>query len=201
MTLNTTLAPTGQHHTTGLILAGGEGRRVGGRDKGLVEWRGEPLVAHVLARLSPQVHQVIISCNRNQDRYRELSPALVPDLRRGHAGPLAGIEAAAPKIAGSFLVVVPCDVPLLPPDLVPRLLRALAADGGDAIDVAYAADGQRAHWLCAAMHTGVLATLGGQLDRGNGAVREWYATLNAVAVDFSDCAGGFRNLNRIDDWG
>ena len=93
--------------------------------------------------------------------------------------------------------MVPCDVPLLPADLVLRLLQALNANGDGAVDVAYAADGQRPHWLCAALRTGVLATLGDQLDRGSGAVRDWYASLNSVAVDFSDRVGAFRNLNRV----
>ena len=80
--------------TTGLILAGGAGRRVGGRDKGLLTWRGAPMAAQVAQRLRPQVARLLISCNRNTDYYATLADATVADSRRDFQGPLAGIEAA-----------------------------------------------------------------------------------------------------------
>ena len=76
---------------TGLILAGGAGRRVEGRDKGLIDWQGKPLVQHVALRLRPQVGQLIISCNRNIETYRELADKTVTDSRRDFQGPLAGL--------------------------------------------------------------------------------------------------------------
>ena len=87
---------------TGLILAGGAGRRVAGRDKGLIEWHGKPLVEHVADRLRPQIGQLIISCNRNVTAYRKLADKIVVDSRRDFQGPLAGLEAASSLIETPF---------------------------------------------------------------------------------------------------
>ncbi len=187
-----TTTPT--QSVTGLILAGGAGRRVGGVDKGLMDWRGHALVRQVADRLAPQVGNIIVSCNRNRDRYRALGFETVGDQRAGFNGPLAGFEAAAGHISTPYVAVVPCDTPLLPVTLVTRLLAALDAEG--ALDVAYASDGSRAHWLCAVLRSEVLHSAGKCLDDGRGAVHAWYARLNTIAVDFSDCAQAFRNLNR-----
>jgi molybdopterin-guanine dinucleotide biosynthesis protein A len=78
---------------TGLILAGGEGRRMGGADKGLLSYQGRPLVAHVLARLAPQVAGVLISANRNLDEYRAFGHEVLPDATDVRVGPLAGLQA------------------------------------------------------------------------------------------------------------
>ena len=78
---------------TGLVLAGGQGRRMGMIDKGLVELDGKPLVAHVLARLAPQVGALIVNANRNVERYAALGHPVVGDAIGGYAGPLAGLHA------------------------------------------------------------------------------------------------------------
>lgn len=178
---------------TGLILAGGAGRRAGGLDKGLVEWRGRPLVEHVAARFAPQVGQMIISCNRNQERYAQYATCLVADQRSGYQGPLAGLEAAARLVATDYLVVVACDVPRLPRTLAATLTLALSRrpDAG----VAYATAGGMHHYLCAAVRTSHLAGLGPFLDDGGRAVREWYREQGAISVEFPDSAEAFSNIN------
>lgn len=180
---------------TGLILAGGAGRRTGGRDKGLLPWRGEPLVNHVAARLRPEVRRLLVSCNRNQARYAEIADAVVTDSRGNFQGPLAGIEAAAAAVDTALLVVAACDTPLLPGDLVPRLLRRLL-DGNRRVDIVYAHDGERDHYLCAALDRRCLATLTAYLDEGGRAVRHWIRLHPHASVDFSDCPEAFRNVNR-----
>jgi molybdopterin-guanine dinucleotide biosynthesis protein A len=189
---------TAQGETTGLILAGGAGRRVGGRDKGLMAWRGQPLVAHVAQRLRPQVGRLLISCNRNAHYYATLGDVTVADERRDFQGPLAGLEAAAPHIGSQFLVITPCDTPLLPPDLAWRLLRALEPGAQEAADISYAHDGVRDQYLCAAIRVAILPTLGGFLEEGQRAVRHWYARHRCRVVDFSDQATCFANYNRMD---
>jgi molybdopterin-guanine dinucleotide biosynthesis protein A len=179
---------------TGLILAGGRGRRAGGRDKGLLLWRDRPLVAHVAERLAPQVGNLMVCCNRNPQHYRALGLKTISDRRAGFAGPLAGIEAAASALATPFLIVVACDTPLLPTDLVPRLLAPLLTDRR--CEVSYASDGNQPQYLCAALSSASLAGVGRQLDEGPGAVRDYYASLQSAVVDFSDCPGAFCNLNR-----
>ena len=81
-------------NVTGLILAGGAGRRVGKRDKGLIPWQGQALVAHVSNVLRPQVSELLISCNRNFSQYEEFSDLIIADHRQNFQGPLAGLDAA-----------------------------------------------------------------------------------------------------------
>jgi len=122
----------GRAPVAGVILAGGRGRRMGGQDKGWVIWQGRPLIEHVLERLLPQVDNVIISANRNLERYRALGYAVVEDNRvhGGYAGPLAGMLAGLERATAGWVACVPCDAPVLPADLVARLLSAAIAAGG-----------------------------------------------------------------------
>jgi len=184
--------------TTGLVLSGGAGRRVEGRDKGLIPWRGRPLVGYVVETLRPQVERLLLSCNRNLESYRCFDAELVTDFRDDYQGPLAGLEAATPLVASEFLVVVACDTPCLPFDLVERLLQPLDLGGTDHPQVSYANDGKRDHYLCAALRASCLGTLPAYLDQGHRTVRHWYRELGCVAVDFSDCEECFRNLNHLD---
>jgi len=179
---------------TGLILAGGAGRRTGGHDKGLIPWAGKPLVQHVVERIKPQVDTVIISCNRNYERYRQFASAIVADLRPGHAGPLAGLEAACPHIGTDLLLLVSCDTPLLPNDLVLRLTTELRRSSTEA-GICYAHDGHREHYLCAVLHRACLASVEDFLDKGGRTVRDWFHSCGARAVDFSDSREAFMNLN------
>jgi len=181
---------------TGLILAGGAGRRVGGRDKGLIDWQGKPLVAHVAERLRPQVGRLLISCNRNFTRYREFAETTAADSRRDFQGPLAGLEAASPLINSQLLVIVACDTPLLPEDLVQRLQNHLYKPEYNDARISYAHDGTRGQYLCAAIDRLCLSSLGGYLDEGHRTVRHWYQRHRCIAVDFSDQAQAFRNYNR-----
>jgi molybdopterin-guanine dinucleotide biosynthesis protein A len=183
--------------TTGLILAGGAGRRVGGRDKGLLRWQGTPLAAHAARRLRPQVGQLLVSCNRNGDYYATLADAIVADSRGNYQGPLSGIEAVIPHVTGDFLIVAPCDTPLLPLDFAERLLCALDCCPETAAEIGYAYDGQREQYLCAAIRTRILPSLTPYLDEGHRTVRHWYARHRCIAVDFSDQAHSFANFNHL----
>ena len=182
----------------GLILAGGEGRRVSNRDKGLLHWQGKPLVTHVIERLSDQVSDIILSCNRNTSQYAEFGLELVHDQREGFNGPLAGLESAMEFNRKHVLVVVPCDTPLLPMDLVSRLLQPLVDSAGDDRDISYASDGLREHYLCAAIRPGIIASVSDQLDSGQRSVRAWYSQHRPAIVDFSDQPEAFRNINRME---
>ena len=114
---------------TGVVLAGGLGRRMGGSDKGLEELRGRPLAAWVVERLAPQVDELLISANRNGGRYAALGHRVLGDRIAGFAGPLAGLHAALEAAAHPLVATVPCDSPFLPGDLISRLLSALTAPG------------------------------------------------------------------------
>ena len=110
---------------TGLILAGGQGSRMGHVDKGLQIFRGRPMVAHVLERFAPQVSEVLINANRNLEEYGRFGYRVVPDEIGGFAGPLAGLERGLANSAHPLVTTGPCDSPFLPADLVERLLAAM----------------------------------------------------------------------------
>jgi len=112
-------------HTDAIVLTGGRGERMGGRDKGLVELCGKPLVQWVTDSIAPQVDQIIISANRNLDEYRTLGFPVVVDELKDFQGPLAGIHSALKKTGSEFVLVVPTDSPGLPPDLCYKLGAAL----------------------------------------------------------------------------
>jgi len=177
---------------TGVVLAGGMGRRMGGIDKGLVELDGTPMVAHVLARLSPQVDAVLINANQNQERYVAFGYPVVADAVGGFAGPLAGLHAGMTAAATPLVVTVPCDSPFLPSDLVARLAAALQRDDAQ---LAVARTFDQPHPVFALVRRDVLPHLAAFLQGGGRKIDAWYATLRVVEVPFDDCAAAFRNIN------
>jgi molybdopterin-guanine dinucleotide biosynthesis protein A len=176
----------------GLVLAGGQGRRMGTVDKGLQLLQGRPLVQHVIERLHPQVAQVLINANQNLERYAAFACPVVPDHVSGFAGPLAGLDAGLRATDAAFLVTVPCDSPFLPLDLVTRL--ASAREAIDA-DVAVARTGSQPHPVFALVSTRVREHLWDFLRRGERKIDLWYATLKVVEVAFDDEAEAFVNIN------
>ena len=177
---------------TGVILAGGLGRRMGGTDKGLQLLRGQPMVAWVIERLRPQVGELLINANQNGERYAEFGYRVVPDQIPDFAGPLAGLHAAL-SVAGQPLVLtVPCDSPFLPVDLVSRLLAALTAAKAD---LAVARTFEQVHPVFCLCRREVLPHLTEYLHGGGRKFERWYSTLNAVEVAFDDQAEAFANIN------
>jgi len=187
----------GRHETTGLVLAGGAGRRVQGRDKGLISWQGQPLVAHAANTLRPLVSELLISCNRHRDRYVSLADRVIPDHRSGYQGPLAGLEAATGLVTTPLLLVAPCDMPGVPEGVFVRLLETLSSPRGHYLDAAYLHSGRRDYYLCLALRTGALAGLAEHLDSGRRSVGGWLATLNAERLTMDLLADQRRNINKI----
>jgi molybdopterin-guanine dinucleotide biosynthesis protein A len=181
---------------TGIILAGGMGRRMGGIDKGLVELDGKPMVAHALARLSPQVDAVLINANQNQDRYAAFGCPVVADAVGGFAGPLAGLHAGMTAASTPLVVTVPCDSPFLPLDLVARLAAALERDDAQ---LAVARTFDQPHPVFALVRRDVLPHLATFLADGGRKIDAWYATLRIIEVPFDDCEAAFRNINTADE--
>ncbi len=181
---------------TGLVLAGGRGARLGGLDKGLQSWRGLPLVDHVLARLAPQVGEVMISANRNEAAYAARAACVLADATDDHPGPLAGILAGLRAAPTPWLAVVPCDTPRLPVDLVERLARGLADASGAVVQRDRGADGLRLEPVCCLLSTALAADLARYLAEGGRKVQGWVAA-HALPVLF-DAAGdadAFANVN------
>jgi molybdopterin-guanine dinucleotide biosynthesis protein A len=179
-------------NVTGIVLAGGQGRRMGGVDKGLVELDGRPLVAHVLARLAPQVADVLINANQNFERYAAFGAPVVSDAINGFAGPLAGLHAGLSHATREYVVTVPCDSPFLPADLVARLAAARAARDAE---LAVARTFDQPHPVFALVKRDVLPHLAAFLEAGGRKIDAWYATLRVTEVAFDDEAEAFCNIN------
>jgi len=111
---------------SGIILAGGEGKRVGGIDKGLIEYRNKALIEHVIDAITPQIDDLVISANRNIERYKNYTQKVISDNSEQYLGPLAGISAALAHCAYDRVLVVPCDTPFLPTDIIAKFLSRRA---------------------------------------------------------------------------
>lgn len=181
---------------TGLVLAGGLGRRMGGIDKGLQEFRGEPMVAQVIRRFAPQVDALIVNANQNIERYAEFGHPVVPDVITGYAGPLAGLHAGLNACRTPLLVTSPCDSPFLPLDLVARLHEALEREGAD---LAVARTGEQSHPVFSLVRRHVLPGLTDFLDGGGRKVDLWYSALKVVEVSFDDQPDAFANINTLNE--
>jgi len=193
------LADDVRRQITGLVLAGGLGRRMSpdgaGVDKGLAPLRGKPMVAHVIERLAPQVGEIVINANRNAERYAAFGYRVVPDAIEGYAGPLAGLHAGMRAATTPWIVTAPCDSPFLPDDLVARLWSALQAACGGPAQVAVArTGGDQPHPVFALIDRSLLPNLEAFLATGGRKIDAWYAPLRAVEVDFPD-EQAFRNIN------
>jgi molybdenum cofactor guanylyltransferase len=192
--------------TLGVILAGGEGRRVSGQDKGLLPLHGKPVVERVLSSLRPQCGELLIVANRNQGEYARHA-RVIGDDTIGHAGPLAGIAAVLALVTEherrrfDWLLTAPVDCPDLPSDLFTRLHATLLA-APDAL-CAYASHAHKLEPLFALysleFRDKLLASARDALGLHASPLR-WHMELGALAVDFSDQADAFRNLNTTEDF-
>jgi molybdopterin-guanine dinucleotide biosynthesis protein A len=181
---------------TGVILAGGQGRRMGSVDKGLKPLRGKPMVQWVLERFAPQVDEVLINANQNLDTYAQFDCKVVPDEIGGFAGPLAGLHRGLSAAKHDLIATVPCDSPFLPLDLIARLYAAL--DDKQA-DLAVARTGDQPHPVFCLCRKSVLPGLTAFLQSGGRKIDAWYAALKVVEVLFDDEPDTFLNINTLKD--
>ena len=178
---------------TGVILAGGRAERMEGRDKGLLPLAGEPLIAHGIRRLRPQVAALLISANRNQAVYRTFGcPVVGDDPKMQFRGPLAGMLAAMDAAETPYLLTAPCDSPLLPPDYARRMCAALEQEGSS-VSVAFG----EGSWqpVFALLPVALRGDLSGWLAAGQGGVGRWLQRHQPARVAFADGSALFRNVN------
>ena len=190
-----TKPPINTTHITGLILAGGRGTRMGSVDKGLQLFHGQPMVQHVMARLTPQVGAVLINANQNLERYREFDVPVWPDQIADYAGPLAGIHAGLSHCVTDYLLSVPCDAPLLPENLAQKLTDALQANDAElAMVVTGEEKNPHSQPVFCLMKKSVLPGLIAYLQQGGRKVETWAALQKYIVVHFEDAAA-FTNIN------
>ncbi len=185
-----------QTKVAGVILAGGRARRMNNQDKGLVNFKGRPMVSYALAALVPVVDFVLINANRNIDQYRQFGYPVISDQTDSFDGPLAGILSAMIHVDADVLVVVPCDSPLIKAEHLQKLLLARAERDAD---IAVAFDGTRLHPVFLAIKTSLQANLQDYLAGGQRKAADWLAQQNLVPVDFSDEPELFSNINSMDE--
>jgi molybdenum cofactor guanylyltransferase len=180
----------------GTILAGGQARRLGGIDKGLVEIGGRPMIEWIIERLAPQVDRILINANRNHERYAGYGYPVVADGFGEYEGPLAGFAAAMARAGKGAILTVPCDSPLPPADLAQRLTAAVRRDDAE---LAVAHDGDRLQPVYALLPVALLESLRAFLAAGDRKIDLWYARHRMATADFSDRRESFLNLNRPED--
>jgi molybdopterin-guanine dinucleotide biosynthesis protein A len=184
------------HHTktTGVILAGGLARRMANRDKGLVNFNGQPLISYAIDALSTVVDQMLINANRNSDQYQHFGLPVVADQTDNFDGPLAGLLAAMTASDAEILLVIPCDSPFITAQHLQKLL--LVRTENDA-DVAVACDGERLHAVFLALKTSLKSSLEHYLASGERKVETWLRQQNMVTADFCNETEIFANINTL----
>lgn len=180
---------------TGVVLAGGLGRRMGNVDKGLQTMHGRPLVAWVADRLAPQVDELLINANRNEGDYAKLGYPVIRDELPGFAGPLAGLHTALTHAGNALVATVPCDSPFLPVDLVTRLAVALREARAT---IAIARAGGRTHPVFCLCRKIALPALEQAILREELRFERWVRAQHHVEVDFDDDTA-FANINTRED--
>ena len=183
-------------HITGLILAGGRARRMGGVDKGLIELGGNPMIAHIIHRLAPQVNQIIINANRNLTEYEKWSDKVVTDTMGEYDGPLAGMASGLEYADTEFILTVPCDSPLLADDLALRMHAQCIAQNAE---LAVASDGNRLQPVFNLLRTSLLPSIVSFLQAGDRKIDKWFAQHRVAIVNFSDKPETFLNVNTFED--
>ena len=177
---------------SGVILAGGQGRRMGGVDKGLKRLRDKPMVQWVMERFAPQVDELLVNANQNIDAYAAFGFRVIPDEIGGFAGPLAGLHRALSEARHDLIATAPCDSPFLPHDLVQRLYTALVEQNAE---LAVARTGDQPHPVFCLCHKRVLPGLTAFLEGGGRKIDAWYSVLSVAQVAFDDEVDAFSNIN------
>ncbi|MEI6335531.1 MAG: molybdenum cofactor guanylyltransferase MobA [Methylococcaceae bacterium] len=183
-----------QTTVAGVILAGGLARRMNNQDKGLVHYKGRPLVSYAIAALTDVTDEIIINANRNREHYQAFGLPVVADQSDNFDGPLAGVLTAMIYTDTDVLVVVPCDSPLIKAE---HLQKLLAVRAENAADVAVAFDGVRLHPVFLAIKTSLKTGLENYLASGQRKVGDWLEQQKTVKADFSNEPEIFININTL----
>ena len=184
-----------QSEISSVILAGGQGLRMDGVDIGLIEFRGLPLVAHVASVIESKVDKIYISANRSFDSYASYGEVISDDLL-GFQGPLAGISKALKVCSTKYLLVLPCDSPLVDSELIDDLIRRMKQKDAD---ICVAHDGSIMHATFALMKSNLGKSLEQFLNDGGRKMALWYRQQNLERVDVSDRLVVLTNLNKPED--
>lgn len=181
---------------TAVILAGGMGRRMGGLDKGLIEYNGRLLVEILIEKLQQQNINIVINANRNESVYAGYGFPVINDKLSDFQGPLAGFATAMTTVDSQYILTLPCDSPLLSDQYVERFIAC--HNNADA-PISVAHDGDRLQPVHALVNVDLIDNLNTFLESGDRKIDRWYAQHNFNLVDFSDQTDMFKNINTPED--
>ncbi len=181
---------------TAVILSGGRATRMNVQDKGLILFNDKPLISYVVDIIHQDVHNILVSANRNLFAYQKFGE-VVTDSLPGFQGPLAGILSALIKVKTKYLLVVPCDGPFINQSLVARLLENMQKSD---VNICVAMQGQKMHPTFSLIKTNLKDNLSEFLTQGNRKTGMWFKSNHAQKVDFLDQADMFINLNSPEDF-
>ena len=185
-----------KNEITAVILAGGQALRMNGEDKGLIVFRELPLITHVVNVTKPKVSQILISANRNFEEYANFGKVISDDLE-GYQGPLAGISKALKVCSTPYLLVLPCDSPLIDEALIDSLIEKMEIS---IVDICVAHDGTIMHATFALMQTKLEKSLEGFLEEGGRKMALWYRQQSLERIDVSSHLEVLTNINRPKDF-
>jgi len=185
-----------KNEITAVILAGGQASRMDGEDKGLIVFRELPLIVHVVNITKPKVSQILISANRNFEEYANFGKVIRDDLE-GFQGPLAGISKALKVCSTPYLLVLPCDSPLIDEALIDSLIEKMEISK---VDICVAHDGSIMHATFALMQTKLEKSLEGFLEEGGRKMALWYRQHSLERIDVSSHLEVLTNINRPEDF-
>ena len=185
-----------KNEITAVILAGGQASRMDGEDKGLIVFRELPLISHVINITKPKVSQILISANRNFEEYANFGKVISDDLE-GYQGPLAGISKALKVCSTPYLLVLPCDSPLIDEALIDSLIEKMEISK---VDICVAHDGSIMHATFALMQTKLEKSLKGFLEEGGRKMALWYRQQSLERIDVSSHLEVLTNINRPEDF-
>lgn len=176
---------------SGIILAGGQARRMGGVDKGLVEFNGRTMYERISKLLAPQVKEVLVNANRNHDRYQAHGATVVADYLQGYLGPLAGLASGMMAARTTWVITVPCDGPFLNQDYVMRMASEVVED----TRIVVARDSVRLQPTYMLVETALVDDLKSFLESGERKIDRWFVKHSYRTCDFSDSPDCFLNIN------
>jgi molybdopterin-guanine dinucleotide biosynthesis protein A len=177
---------------TGVALAGGRARRMGGEDKGLIPFRGRPLVAYALEALDGVAGRILVNANRNRDIYARFGYPVVADATASYDGPLAGLLSAMRTADTDYILTLPCDSPRISGPLLARLWTALHAEGAQ---LAAAHDGEWLHPVFLLAERRLADDLEAYLAGGGRKIETWLRRHRLAIADYRDQPGLFANVN------
>ena len=186
-----------------IILAGGEGKRMDGEDKGLVFYNNKPLIKSVIEKIEPQINNVVISANRNIDRYKKFGHPVVNDLastqennKNIYQGPLAGIAAALPFCTTEWVFIIACDMPLISNNIVSQLTGGIK-NNTETKNIVIA-EINKSLQLAMLLNTNLLFSIESSLKNNQLKLMQWVKSNPVEVIKFTN-ENEFKNFNYFKD--